>query len=191
MSERVACPACGAPLVEGARFCGSCGRSLPSSPVCRQCGAVSSRGAKFCRGCGAVLPQLAKPRGELQPPAVAGVEIPRSCAPRVHARHRQTGCDNGGKDSRCRTAGQTVGAGRDCAVAAGAGRRGRPQPCRRCAAVVERRAPRCGAQALRWRLRRRPRPRGRPASTALRKRSAIPPARGWMFPLVRSSTLRP
>ena len=49
------CPACGAALPPGARFCPGCGRPAASG-VCPVCGAAPTvEGAKFCAECGAPL----------------------------------------------------------------------------------------------------------------------------------------
>lgn len=52
------CPACGAPVKPGAKFCGSCGAdlSLPAGPpTCPRCGQEVREGAKFCNKCGQKL----------------------------------------------------------------------------------------------------------------------------------------
>ncbi len=47
----IACPACRAANVPGARFCQQCGGPmLPAA--CRQCGATMQAGARFCAQCG-------------------------------------------------------------------------------------------------------------------------------------------
>lgn len=55
----VVCPACGAVAVNGAAFCGVCGRSLNDaaqhSTACVECGFVNETGAEFCGKCGAPL----------------------------------------------------------------------------------------------------------------------------------------
>ncbi len=59
----VNCEKCRAPLVEGAKFCASCGTAVvvPSSAnagarrFCPQCGGRAEAGARFCSGCGAAL----------------------------------------------------------------------------------------------------------------------------------------
>lgn len=55
----VACPACGAVAVNGAAFCGVCGRNLDDaaqrSTACVECGFVNETGAAFCGKCGAPL----------------------------------------------------------------------------------------------------------------------------------------
>jgi NADH pyrophosphatase NudC (nudix superfamily) len=59
--------ACGAPLLEGAKFCGGCGSpaavappraeesSAPAQPACPRGGAEVVAGARFCGGCGGSL----------------------------------------------------------------------------------------------------------------------------------------
>ncbi len=44
------CPKCGKPVKEGMKFCSECGASL--QPVCPKCGAKLNAGAKFCGECG-------------------------------------------------------------------------------------------------------------------------------------------
>lgn len=58
----VACPSCGSANASGAKFCRSCGASLPiersagvSTVACSACGAKNAVSAKFCRACGASL----------------------------------------------------------------------------------------------------------------------------------------
>ena len=49
------CQACGAELVEGAKFCGECGEPVSTDAAdtqCRSCGAELVEGAKFCGECG-------------------------------------------------------------------------------------------------------------------------------------------
>lgn len=54
---------CGAAVLEGARFCGSCGTKADGGsaatpqegPACPQCGGSVRAGARFCGGCGAGL----------------------------------------------------------------------------------------------------------------------------------------
>src|SRR5579864_7090033 len=50
MDER--CTRCGAALVEGARFCASCGAAVDGCPAC---GAAVPSGARFCPACGRVV----------------------------------------------------------------------------------------------------------------------------------------
>ena len=47
------CPSCGAELVPGAKFCNNCGQKLSTS--CPSCGAETAPGAKFCNNCGQKL----------------------------------------------------------------------------------------------------------------------------------------
>ncbi|MFM8322431.1 MAG: zinc ribbon domain-containing protein [Chloroflexota bacterium] len=60
------CPNCGQPLRAGARFCGSCGHTLPAAarPAappppseinCPRCGRALRQGARFCSSCGEVI----------------------------------------------------------------------------------------------------------------------------------------
>jgi len=50
------CPHCGHPNATDSRFCGECGRELPTDQACQECGYVSSpREARFCIQCGASL----------------------------------------------------------------------------------------------------------------------------------------
>lgn len=53
------CPACGAPVTPGLRFCGNCGapqQLAPPSPVvraaCKGCGSPLNEGVRFCGECG-------------------------------------------------------------------------------------------------------------------------------------------
>jgi len=51
------CPACGQPLVAGAKFCRACGApasqpARPNETACPSCGAQHNAGAKFCKHCG-------------------------------------------------------------------------------------------------------------------------------------------
>ena len=46
------CPACGAELAAGSRFCNLCGAKLEEKPVCKGCGAPLSPGSRFCPQCG-------------------------------------------------------------------------------------------------------------------------------------------
>lgn len=48
---QVICPACGAQVRAGAKFCDACGAKVVSE--CAQCGAALRPGAKFCDACGA------------------------------------------------------------------------------------------------------------------------------------------
>lgn len=54
------CASCGAPLMEGARFCEECGAPVDAEPApqtrfCPVCGAQLGANAKFCGKCGAKL----------------------------------------------------------------------------------------------------------------------------------------
>lgn len=54
------CPQCGAKIVKGNAFCGSCGYKFPEPPAdqvlfCGSCGAHVAAGASFCTVCGAKI----------------------------------------------------------------------------------------------------------------------------------------
>jgi len=49
----VACPSCGKPIRQGAKFCDQCGASMQAA--CPECGASVRPGAKFCDSCGAQI----------------------------------------------------------------------------------------------------------------------------------------
>ena len=46
------CPACGAAVPAGAKFCPSCGQKLAAAAFCPECGAKIPAGSKFCPECG-------------------------------------------------------------------------------------------------------------------------------------------
>ena len=46
----MACSACGADLLPGAKFCGECG--TPTAASCRVCGTELTPNLKFCPECG-------------------------------------------------------------------------------------------------------------------------------------------
>ena len=58
--QQVLCPKCSAPMPAQAKFCGSCGFSVPQAApvvseqikVCDKCGATASKESKFCPKCG-------------------------------------------------------------------------------------------------------------------------------------------
>ncbi len=51
------CPSCSAPVMEGAKFCVSCGKAVSGPSQCQKCHADLPPGAKFCVSCGTrVLP---------------------------------------------------------------------------------------------------------------------------------------
>ena len=47
------CPACGAQIAKGAKFCPECGAKQAVGAFCVSCGAALTPGAKFCPECGA------------------------------------------------------------------------------------------------------------------------------------------
>ena len=49
------CPACGAPIPAGAKFCMNCGQARPVARFCPECGTKCQDGAKFCMNCGSKL----------------------------------------------------------------------------------------------------------------------------------------
>jgi Double zinc ribbon len=51
------CPACGAPITPGGRFCPTCGRDL-ATRRCARCGGALQPWAQFCQGCGAAAPTI-------------------------------------------------------------------------------------------------------------------------------------
>jgi tetratricopeptide (TPR) repeat protein len=63
-----ACGGCGAPMLEGERFCASCGKGMVPSPAaapsCPACGKAFKEGERFCSGCGS-------PVGEGEPGGAA------------------------------------------------------------------------------------------------------------------------
>jgi class 3 adenylate cyclase/tetratricopeptide (TPR) repeat protein len=66
------CPACGQANPDGFRYCGGCGRPLPTT--CPRCGAANPAGQKFCGECGAPLIATAaaeSPQAHLPSPASA------------------------------------------------------------------------------------------------------------------------
>lgn len=52
------CPACGASVAAGKKFCGKCGAKIVSKPkiLCPSCGSEVEEGKKFCGNCGAQIP---------------------------------------------------------------------------------------------------------------------------------------
>lgn len=74
IAARKRCPACGAQLAEGSRFCNICGVKLPEAPsnteqsapdqrLCPKCKAVIGPDDLFCVSCGADLRDTAANRG--------------------------------------------------------------------------------------------------------------------------------
>jgi len=60
---QVECPKCGTKNKSGARFCGSCGVSLPGSELkCNSCGATVAANKSFCGNCGKPLSESAAPQ---------------------------------------------------------------------------------------------------------------------------------
>jgi class 3 adenylate cyclase/tetratricopeptide (TPR) repeat protein len=53
VNQLTSCPACGASVAEGARFCPACGRAL--GETCPRCAASVESGAHFCANCGLAL----------------------------------------------------------------------------------------------------------------------------------------
>lgn len=47
------CPACGAQMEAGKKFCSACGAKRPEPGRCAACGAVQEPGVEFCANCGA------------------------------------------------------------------------------------------------------------------------------------------
>lgn len=47
------CIFCGGKIIEGDRFCSSCGRNLIDTKRCKKCGAINEKKDNFCSGCGA------------------------------------------------------------------------------------------------------------------------------------------
>ena len=46
------CPACKAPLPQGAKFCATCGTAVPTKKFCTNCGTQLSSADRFCSTCG-------------------------------------------------------------------------------------------------------------------------------------------
>ena len=51
--DAMQCPSCTAEVLEGSRFCNSCGAALPVR--CRECAHSNAAGSRFCANCGARL----------------------------------------------------------------------------------------------------------------------------------------
>jgi PKD repeat protein len=78
-----ACPACGAPVPEGDRFCNVCGKAVPEIRTCAKCGAPLPEAVKFCEQCGATVaapdaaPAAAPPPAPPPPPPSTTAPAPR------------------------------------------------------------------------------------------------------------------
>ena len=48
------CPSCNSPVIEGAKFCPTCGKSLVGLN-CLKCNTMNPVGSKFCKECGTQL----------------------------------------------------------------------------------------------------------------------------------------
>lgn len=64
--EVILCSYCQAPLAPGTKFCGNCGKEVPSAApapamACPKCGAPISAETKFCGSCGAPVQQAQAP----------------------------------------------------------------------------------------------------------------------------------
>ena len=70
------CTKCGAPLREGAKFCGACGAKVEVQRFCTECGEKLEPGEKFCSYCG--TPAEGAPRASAPP-------VKRAPAPRAAA----------------------------------------------------------------------------------------------------------
>lgn len=55
----IACPSCGTPLPDDAKFCPGCGKSL--AELCPSCGTEAPPGSHFCPGCGSPLSESEAP----------------------------------------------------------------------------------------------------------------------------------
>ena len=55
------CCYCGAPLLDGARFCHICGKEADLKPHCPHCGSILPEGSRFCSFCGTPLTGQASP----------------------------------------------------------------------------------------------------------------------------------
>lgn len=78
------CVKCGAPLREGAKFCGACGAKIELQRFCTQCGEPLEPGEKFCTQCGAPVEGAPAPapkrrgRPPKNPAAVAAPAAPKA-----------------------------------------------------------------------------------------------------------------
>jgi hypothetical protein len=55
-AKRACCPACGAHLESGVKFCPECGAKINVEKHCTECGVKLAPGAKFCGECGTKAP---------------------------------------------------------------------------------------------------------------------------------------
>lgn len=77
----VACPKCQAAVAQGAKFCGSCGASMPSAAACPKCQAAVAPGARFCGNCGAAIGAAVCPK--CQAAIAPGTKFCGSCGTAV------------------------------------------------------------------------------------------------------------
>jgi len=108
----VVCPACGAQIASGMKFCAECGAKAPApapapaatgGAVCPACGAVAAPGMKFCAECGAKItapapaPAAAAPAAETDDSTcpACGAEVPpglkfcTGCGAKIEEKKRQ------------------------------------------------------------------------------------------------------
>jgi predicted amidophosphoribosyltransferase len=110
--SQLSCPVCGAPLKEGALFCGSCGKRMDmekelildlKQPLCPHCNAPIKPEARFCGSCGTTLSPLPQavqrptpepPRPNLCPNCKgqikAGAKFCTSCGQAIPSKDRGT-----------------------------------------------------------------------------------------------------
>lgn len=62
------CVKCGAPLREGAKFCGACGAKAETQRFCTECGAQLMPGEAFCTECGTPADGAPAPKRRGRPP---------------------------------------------------------------------------------------------------------------------------
>lgn len=68
------CPDCGHLNLPGKRFCGGCGRGMPS--LCAACGAVGLPGDRFCQECGTLLHGQSPPAPTASPSGLSPAPAP-------------------------------------------------------------------------------------------------------------------